>query len=346
MAPGITEAHIIKYNQNKVIKASIPVQDFLFFYLCCSNFKWLKILSFLENYYRDISVQTLVAGLQTTNGDNYWLRGLKGSLDAVIAAAVSKLVPASQLFILEDREQAAYFQNDLQSLTQEEVLLYPTSYKRPYQYEEVENANVLMRAEILNRVVQSDGEVLRIVTYPEALAEKVINKKSLISHTLMLKVGANQQQNALNDQLQDYGFEKTDFVYEAGQFSIRGGILDIFSYANELPFRLEFFGSEIESIRTFDPITQLSVDQLQKISIIPNVETTLRTETRQSFFDFLLPETNIWIKDLEHLFGICEEVFKKASAIYQEQLALSKGTGVISEPTLLFEDLSINTEKY
>ena len=298
----------------------------------------MKISTFLENYYQDSLVQTLANKLLISPASAYWLKGLKGSMDAVIAGAVTKLVATSQLYILEDKEQASYFQNDLQSLINTEVFLYPTSYKRPYQYEQVENANVLMRAEILNRVIQSKESTIHVVTYPEALAEKVINKQTLVAHTLVLEIGASQPQSQLNDQLQDYGFEKTDFVYEAGQFSIRGGILDIYSYANELPFRVEFYGSEIESIRTFDPISQLSIDPLQKISIIPNVETTLKNENRQSFFDFLPPGTNIWIKDLEHLLGVCKEVFDKAAEVYRENLAKSDGTSVISAPSILYED--------
>lgn len=205
-------------------------------------------------------VQTLAIRLQDSQASTVLVKGLKGSMDAIIGASISKLIVTSHLYIISDNEQAAYFQNDLQSLCEEEVLLYPTSYKRPYQYEEVENANVLMRAEILNRVLQSEGEALRIVTYPEALCEKVINKKSLVSHTLKLEIGTSLELSSLNEQLQDYGFEKTDFVYEAGQFSIRGGIVDIYFYSNELLFRMEFLGSEIESIRTFDPASQLSVD--------------------------------------------------------------------------------------
>jgi len=218
----------------------------------------LDISSFLKNYLEDSLVQTLAKRVQASHASTLMLKGLKGSMDAVIATTIFKLAGNSHLYILSDKEQAAYFQNDLQNLSGEEVLFYPTSYKRPYQYEEIENANVLMRAEILNRIVQSDGKALSIVTYPEALSEKVINKKSLVSHTLKLEIGTNWELGSINEQLQDYGFEKTDFVYEAGQFSIRGGIVDIYSYANELPFRMEFLGSELGSIRTFDPVSQLN----------------------------------------------------------------------------------------
>ncbi|GJM30254.1 MAG: transcription-repair-coupling factor [Cyclobacteriaceae bacterium] len=266
-------------------------------------------------------------------------------MDAVIASAVSQNTTGSSLYILKDKDQAAYFQNDLQNLLETEVLLYPTSYKKPYQYQEIENANVLMRAEIINRILEAGQSQVHIVTYPEALCEKVINKQSLVANTMNLQVGSHMELNALNDQLQEYGFERTDFVYEAGQFSIRGGIVDIYSYANQLPFRIEFLGSEVESIRTFDPINQLSVDQLQKISIIPNVETRLINETRQSFFEFLFPDTKIWIKDPGHLLEICADNFQHATKIFGEKLTASRGTTVISEPAALFETAESTNEQ-
>ena len=255
----------------------------------------------------------------------------------MIAAAVSKIIKSSSLYILNDREQAAYFQNDLQNLSGQEVLLYPISYKKPYQYQEIENANVLMRAEIMSRVLQAKHDPLHIVTYAEALAEKVISKKSLVSNTIYLEVGADIELNTFNNQLQEQGFERTDFVYEAGQFSIRGGIIDIYSYAKELPFRLELMGTEIESIRSFDPTSQLSVDQLNGVSIIPNIQTTLTQEARQSFFDFLPSDTSIWVKDIGSTIEICRDNFQKACKIYRGKLETSDGTGVISEPAALFE---------
>ena len=315
---------------------SILIQDLYFFTFVCSKFDRLNTSSFLENYLQDGLVQTLAKSLQSKSVKNAAIKGLKGSLDAVIAGSVAKLLESSQLYIISDKEQAAYFQNDLQDLLGEDVLLYPTSYKKPYQYEEIENANVLMRAEILNKITQSSSP-LHIVTYPEALSEKVVNKKSLVSHTLLLEHSGYYELEKISLQLQDFGFEKTDFVYEPGQFSIRGGILDIFSYANELPFRIEFFDTEIESIRTFDPVSQLSVDSLQKVSIIPNVETALKSESRESFFDFLHADTCIWYKDRGLLLTICDESYQKAQQIFSEKLTQSDGTSVLSDPSTLFE---------
>ncbi len=297
----------------------------------------MEIGAFLNNYIQDSLVQTLVARLNQGNQPGIAVKGLKGSLDAVIAASVSESVNNSQLYVLNDREQAAYFQNDLQHLLDREVMLYPVSYKKPYQYQEVENANVLMRTEIMNRILHAQEDQMHIVTYAEALAEKVINKQSLVSNSLNLAVGANLEINDINHQLQEYGFERTDFVYEAGQYSIRGGIIDVFSFANELPFRVEFLGTEIESIRTFNPGNQLSVDPLLKVSIIPNIETVLTHETRQSFFELLPGNTNIWLKDQGTFIDICQDNFENALQTYRKNLGASDGTGVMSEPAALFE---------
>jgi transcription-repair coupling factor (superfamily II helicase) len=180
---------------------------------------------------------------------------LQGSLDAVFAATCHLASPQNlHLFVLQDREEAAYFHYDLQNLlgTRHNILFFPTSYKRPYHYEEIENANVLVRAEVLNAVSQyiknfspikgnsnpKKYEGLLIVTYPEALSEKVVNKQILLEHTYTAKVGESLDLDFISELLVEYDFEKTDFVYEAGQFAIRGGIIDIFSYANEFPFRV------------------------------------------------------------------------------------------------------------
>ena len=171
----------------------------------------------------------------------------------------------------------------------------------------------------------------------------MINKRSLATHTLSLKVGEECEMTQLNEQLQDAGFERTDFVYEPGQISIRGGILDIYSYANEFPYRIEFFGSEIESIRSFDPITQLSNEQLAQINIIPNVQTELVHESRESFFNFLGMNSLVWFKDRALLGDVADEYFAKARQAYEDHSETSAGTLVIQKPEELFETaLSLN----
>ncbi|WP_210463260.1 transcription-repair coupling factor [Rufibacter roseolus] len=299
----------------------------------------MKATQFLELYRQDPVVQTVAQRLQTPEPQHIQLKGLVGSLDAVVASALQTMQPGTHLFILHDREEAAYFYSDLSNLLEEgqEVLLFPSSYKRAYQFDHTENANILLRAEVLNRLNNRAGAGALIVTYPEALTEKVINKKSLVANTLGAKVGEKLDVNFLTEMLASYDFERTDFVYEAGQFAVRGGIVDVFSYANELPFRLEMFGDEIESIRTFDPNTQLSVEQKKQISIIPNVQTKLLQETRESFLDFIPDDSKIWVKDYRQTVEVVSESFEKAEQAFKEMLEHSAGVQIVSNPEDLFE---------
>ena len=308
----------------------------------------MKAVDFISIYKEDGLVQTVAEGIRTPAHQSasregvpksiIHLKNLHGSLDAVVFACVFKSTRSNNLIILHDKEEAAYFLNDLQNLLGEkELLSFPMSYKRPYEYDEVENANVLLRAETLNRLNNHpEGNI--IITYPEALSEKVINKKSLSSNTFLVKKGEKLDRDFLEEFLHTYDFEKTDFVYEAGQFAIRGGIIDVFSFAHELPYRIELFGDEVDSIRSFDPGSQLSVETLDKISLMPNVQTRLVQEERQSLFEFISPSTKIWVKDAELTFDIVERCFDKVSHSFDKILRESGNTKVILEPSHLFED--------
>jgi len=297
----------------------------------------LKASDFVSIYHADSYVQTLAEGIRTSHSGALHLKNLHGSLDAVIVGAVHRSTRANHLIILQDREEAGFFQNDLQNLLgKSEILFFPMSYKRPYEHDEIENANVLMRAEALNRLSNHpEGNI--IVTYPEALSEKVINKKSLASNTFLVIKGEKLDRDFLEEFLHSYDFEKTDFVYEAGQFAIRGGILDVFSFANELPFRIELFGDEVDSIRSFDPGSQLSVDTLEKVSLMPNVQTRLMQEARQSFFEFVSPNTRVWLKDVELTRDVLNKSFEKATEHFDKILRESGQTKVVLEPHQLFE---------
>ncbi|MGA0560523.1 transcription-repair coupling factor [Larkinella sp. VNQ87] len=265
------------------------------------------------------------------------LKGITGSLDAVLAAAIYRMQPSTFLFILSDKEEASYFYNDLQNLLGQEVLFFPMSYKKPYQYEEIENANVLMRAEVLNKLNLDAKEPVVVVSYPEALSEKVINKRSLRANTLSVQTGDKLDANFINELLNSYDFEKTDFVYEAGQFSIRGGIIDVFSFASEFPYRIELFGDEVESIRTFNPESQLSTDPVERISIIPNIENKLIHETREPFLEFLPKTATLWFKDVELTLEIIEKNFEKAEQSLASLVGGKGGIQIVSDPDALFE---------
>jgi len=300
----------------------------------------LKVKDFLTLYRNDAVVQTIAERLKSAPLFHLQLKGLIGSQDAVVAAAVAGILNESHhVFILHDKEEAAYFLADLQNLVEgeKEALLFPSSYKRAYSFDETENANILQRAEVLNQVNHKTGQGLLIVTYPEALTEKVINKVSLVANTFAVKIGEKLDTNFLTEVLSEYDFERTDFVYEPGQFAIRGGIVDIYSYANELPYRVELFGDEIESIRTFNPNTQLSVETKTQISIVPNVQTKLLQEKREPFLDFISDTTKVWFKDVRQAYDVIDESFEKATQAFEYLMLTNGGTQVVSKPADLFE---------
>ena len=294
----------------------------------------MKANDFLSIYRADGFIKTVAAGIKALNNENTRLKGIQGSLDAVVIAAVFKLNHQDVLIVSQDRDEAAFLQNDLQSLLEREVLIFPMSYKRPYDYEEIENASILMRAEVLNRLASKHTYDI-IVTYPEALSEKVINKRTLASNTFQVKVGEKLDVEFLTEFLHNFDFEKTDFVYEAGQFAVRGGIIDVFSFAHEMPYRIELFGDEVDGIRSFEPGSQLSVDKLDAINIIPNVQTRLITEERQSLLEFIAPDTRLWFRDVQFAQDVIQKCFEKAGASFDKILGQS-GTQVVSEPDKLF----------
>lgn len=240
------------------------------------------------------------------------LKGLTGSAISFAIADAFKTGENPFLVLLNDKEEAAYYLNDLEQLISEsDVLFYPGSYRRPYQIEETDNANVLLRAEVLNRI-NSRKKPAVIVTYPDALFEKVVTRKELDKNTLKIKLEDTLSLDFLNEVLFEYQFKRVDFVTEPGEFSVRGGIVDVFSFSHDKPYRIEFFGDEVESIRTFDVETQLSTEKVKKISIIPNVANKLVHETRESFLKYISPKTVIFSKNLDLVYDRIDINFQKA----------------------------------
>lgn len=299
----------------------------------------MQVTDFIRQYKEDSLLQTIAGIIYNGKGSRLHLKGLAGSLDAVVAASVHKM-HHHHLFILPDKEEAAYFQNDLQALLQKQnVLIFPSSYKKPYQFEETENANILMRTEVLSRITNARTVGELMVTYPEALTEKIINKRTLNRVTFSASVGELIDIPFLQELLATHHFEKTDFVFEPGQYSVRGGIIDVFSFASELPYRIELFGDEIETIRTFDPLSQLSKEQVKQMVIIPNINTeeSLQDEDRQSLLEFLPEHTVIWIKDYEHTVDIIHSIFQKVEENFDQILKASGNTQVVFPPSALFD---------
>jgi len=239
--------------------------------------------------------------------------------------------------LLNDKEEAAYFLNDLEQLVgANEVLFYPGSYRRPYQIEETDNANVLLRAEVLNRI-NSRKKPAIIVTYPDALFEKVVTRKELDKNTLKIKLEDTLSLDFLNEVLFEYQFKRVDFVTEPGEFSVRGGIVDVFSFSHDVPYRIEFFGDEVDSIRTFDVETQLSTDKVKRITIIPNVENKFLQETRESFLKYIAPQTVIFAKNLDLTYGRIDAFFEKA----EDNFAKLESELKHSKPQELFVDSNL-----
>ena len=271
----------------------------------------------VRSLFRESSAQAVLkTQLTEQTRDNCVVSGLVGSALSITIAELFKETALPFLLILNDKEQAAYHLNDLENiLGDESVLFYPGSYRRPYQIEQTDNANVLLRSEVLNRINSRKKPAL-IVTYPEALFEKVVTKKELEKNTLKISVGENLSIDFVNEILFEYNFKRVDFVTEPGEFSVRGGILDVFSFSNDEPYRIEFFGDEIDSIRTFDVETQLSLEQLKKVFVIPNVENKLMEENRESFLKYISGKTIICLKDQEIVNSAIDTLFTKATQAY------------------------------
>ena len=251
------------------------------------------------------------------HGQKIQLNGLIGSSLSFVVQSLFKKTELPFLIILDDKEEAAYYLNDLeQMIGEEEVLFYPGSYRRPYQIEETDNANILLRAEVLNRI-NSRKKPAVIVTYPEALFEKVVTKKELDKNTLKVSVGDQISIEFINEVLFEYEFKRVDFITEPGEFSVRGGIIDVFSFSNDNPYRIEFFGNEVDSIRSFDVETQLSIEKQKKIAIIPNVENKFFQENREGFLEYIHQNTIVFIKNTELLSSKLEKLFDKADEIFK-----------------------------
>ncbi len=227
---------------------------------------------------------------------------LHGSAGAFVAAGIflhPSCAGLNHLFICNDEEEAAYFHNTLENLTQAlNVFYFPSSFKTKKNFRLLNASHVMLRTEALTRFASPTGSrVGAMVTYPEALFEKVVLAKSISSNIIHLKTGDEINPDELFGKLVHYGFERTEFVYEPGQFAVRGGILDIYSFGNEKPYRLELFGNDVDSIRVIDPETQLSERRLLQVSIIPNVDVQFEDEGKISLLEFLPENTVVWIQD-------------------------------------------------
>ena len=258
------------------------------------------------------------------------LEGMLGSARAVICQCLSKKAPGNQLFVLRDKEQAAYFCNDLEKLegepleedaSRKKILFYPASFRHPYDVEEVDNANVQTRTQVLGRL-QGKEKGLRIVTYPEALSEKVPAIRQLASNTVSIHKGESLSQDFLIDFFDQYHFSQVDFVAEPGQYALRGGIVDVFSYAGELPLRIEFDNDQVVSIRSFEAGTQLSVLHHDQADIIPDLQQCVPVEERAGLLSYFGLADWLWVEEAANCFQSVEAALEKARKTYGEQTSL------------------------
>jgi transcription-repair coupling factor (superfamily II helicase) len=264
----------------------------------------MSVKGLLEKYQHSPRLFSLADKLSFAQPQKIHLRNLHGSSAGFLAASVfihPSCAQLNHLFICNDEEDAAYFHNTLENLTDAlNVFYFPSSFKNRKNYRLLNSSHVMLRTEALTRF--SAGGVNRtgaLVTYPEALFEKVVVPKTISANMIHIKTGDEIKPEELYEKLVNYGFERTDFVYEPGQFAVRGGILDIYSFGNEKPYRIELFGNDVDSIRIVDPETQLSERRLIQISIIPNVDTQFEDADKVSLLGFLPENTIIWIQEEE-----------------------------------------------
>ena len=274
----------------------------------------MNLKQLLQQYTKDQRTEKFVQVLQQQERPAIQLKGLIGSQLAFVVAATRSLVTPPFLIIASDKEEAAYWQNDISALLAKnrEALFFPDSYRRPMGFDKLDRTNVLQRTETVSNLVEHPNAPAIVVTYPEALFEKVVAPSNLKEAAIEIKVGTELDVPFLNEILIEYGFKRVDFVYEPGQFSIRGGIIDIYSYGNEHPYRVELFDVEVETIRTFDPTTQLSTRNIAFVTIVPNVNTEFKAEEKVALLEVLPPETVVWLSDATMLLDKLQLCFEKS----------------------------------
>ena len=279
----------------------------------------MQLDTFRSQFFEEESVAQITSFLKSKEAVS--LRNVSGSFYALTAFAVIEKIQGFHLFIQPDKEQALYLFNDLENIIQEQrgttILFYPASYRRPYQIMEADPTSVLQRTEVINALEKQRKKVI-IVTYPEAIVEKVIDRSTLKKQSIVLNKEEEVDLDFLNDLLIELQFDKVDYVYEPGQFAIRGGILDIYSFGNEYPFRIEFFGDIIESLREFNPENQLSIKTHQRVKIIPNINDQLIATNRISFLDHLPKHLYVWGEELDVAEEKMNKGFNTANEVYKK----------------------------
>ena len=302
----------------------------------------MNLETLLQEYAHDRRCFSIADRITASQPQATALKGLQGSAAPFIVFAIFNHPAASQLnhiVVLRDAEEAAYFHNSLENISGALNLFYfPSSFKNKKNFRLLNPSHVMLRTECLTRFSNPLGNnrVGAVITYPEALFEKVVLPKAIASSIISIKQGDTIDPNGIYEKLVGYGFNRTDFVYEPGQFAVRGGILDIYSYGNEKPYRVELFGNEVDSIRIFDPETQLSERKLLQVNIIPNVETQFEDGDKVSLLEFLPENTVVWTEDWEFIRGKIE--------IQEEEFRVWSSTAEVPKDPEETEDISEKKE--
>ena len=248
---------------------------------------------------------------------SFLIKGLVGSGLSFRLANEYNKAPATFLFIFSEAEEAAYYLNDIEYLIGEKnVLFFPSSYRKAYSTEDTDNSNVLLRSSVLKQLSQKKSRI--IVTYTDALSEKIISEHTLKKNTLTIKKGMSVSLDFINESLFEYGFERVDFVSIPGEFALRGGIIDVFSFSNHHPYRIEFFGDEVQSLRTFDVKNQLSISNLEIIDLLPNTSKISFTDKRKTLIDLLPESSTIISSNIDKTLNGLDDLYNKAQKIYSK----------------------------
>ena len=306
-----------------------------------------------QPYKADAHIDAIVKTLR--DGGHLLCSNLVASSKAFVVEETFRQMGGIHFIVCADKEDAAYFYNDLENLlgergmdySKKQVLFYPTSYKRPYEPEKPDNSYILSRTEVLQRVSTSERKTL-IVSYPEALSEKVFTRKLLAKNTFKIKVGDKVNLDFLTDLLYEYEFENVDFVVEPGQFAIRGGLVDVFSFANDYPYRIEFFGDEVDSIRSFNIADQLSIEKLKQIVLLPNMQERAFIEEREAILQYLPDTTAVWLTDMAFFATQVDKEYDRAVEAFEKMQEQDEEVKAL-KPGLLFsksEELLANLMKH
>ena len=276
----------------------------------------MDIRELQQRYVKAPQAAALLKLLEDEKAENVFLQGLMASAAPLFFAAVAEKTARTFLFALQDADEAGYFYHDLtQVLGTRNVLFFPSSYKRSVRYGQRDSANEILRTEVLARISAREAgssAPLFIVSHPEALSELVVSKQRLDAQRLSLRVGGQVDITEVEHTLRSYGFEEVDYVYEPGQFAVRGSILDVYSFSCEYPFRIDFFGREIDTIRTFEVQDQLSKDRRNEAEIVPELATL--TAEKISFLKFLPEDSVLVVKDFAYIHDVIDRVYREGFA--------------------------------